>query len=132
MVNQEVAATLLETLGLQVTTVDNGSEALEAVKENFSSESTSEPFAVILMDCHMPMMDGYTATREIRQLDFEKADSIPIIAVTANAMPGDRVRCIEAGMTDYLSKPIDKMQLIDVMTTALNGRSDNFPELKAA
>ena len=68
----------------------------------------------------MPVMDGYDATREIRQLSDKRASEVPIIAVTANAMSGDRDRCLEVGMSDYISKPIDKPELIQAISTALN------------
>jgi signal transduction histidine kinase/CheY-like chemotaxis protein len=118
MINQEVAATMLEALDLQVTTVSNGSEAVQAMASCI--ETDGQPFALVLMDCHMPVMDGYDATREIRQLSDKRASEVPIIAVTANAMSGDRDRCLEVGMSDYISKPIDKPELIQAISTALN------------
>lgn len=101
-VNQMVLKGLLKKQGFDVSTADNGAQAVEWVKEN--------PVDAILMDCQMPIMDGFQATREIRQLP-EPAASVPIIAVTANAMSQDRERCLSAGMNDYTSKPIDARTL---------------------
>ena len=96
-INQEIARDLLEDAGLVVDTADNGAIAIEILR--------LKPYDAVLMDVQMPVMDGLTATREIRKIP--QFLSLPIIAMTANAMPQDRVRCIEAGMSDYLSKPID-------------------------
>jgi len=104
MVNQEVAKSLLELAGFTVTVARNGIEAL-----NYCQQYS---FQAILMDCQMPEMDGFTATKKIREAEHKsKRDPIPIIALTANAMQGDRERCIEVGMDDYLSKPFDSDQL---------------------
>jgi len=94
LVNQKVANTILQRLGCHVDCVVNGAEAVEAARQGVHN--------VILMDCQMPVMDGYEATRRIRSYDSQ----IPIIALTANAVKGDRELCLQAGMTDYLSKPI--------------------------
>jgi two-component system, sensor histidine kinase and response regulator len=102
-VNQKVARTMLERLGLQVEVVGNGREAVGAWK--------SGRFSAILMDCQMPELDGYEATREIRALEPE-GRHIPIVALTANAMKGDDVKCREAGMDDYLTKPLDRAKLV--------------------
>ena len=98
-VNQKVATVLLQRLGLKVKITSNGREAVEAV--------SNQKFDLILMDCHMPIMDGFEATVAIREIEARTNTYSPIIAVTALAMSGDRERCIAAGMDDYLSKPID-------------------------
>jgi CheY-like chemotaxis protein len=96
-VNQKIISLQLGRLGLNPTMANNGAEALEAIKK-----STPD---LILMDIQMPVMDGIQATQEIRK-DFDK-NQLPIIALTANALPGDRERYLEAGMNDYIPKPID-------------------------
>ncbi|CBL45815.1 sensor histidine kinase/response regulator [gamma proteobacterium HdN1] len=97
-VNQLVLKAALSKLGLETITANNGEEGIVAVIEN--------SLDVILMDCQMPIMDGFEATRRIRALNTDKA-GIPIIAITANAMSRDRDLCIEAGMNDYMSKPVN-------------------------
>jgi two-component system sensor histidine kinase/response regulator len=108
LVNQKLAVRMLERLGYQSDVVSNGDEALAA--------SEKETYAAIVMDCQMPVMDGYEATRRIREREQRVGTSsgrahIPIIALTANAMQGDRERCKAAGMDDYLSKPVKKDDL---------------------
>jgi CheY-like chemotaxis protein len=103
LVNQKLAVRMLERLGYQADIVSNGQEALTAFAR--------ETYAAIVMDCQMPMMDGYESTRRIRDQEQQSDSSrsrahIPIIALTANAMQGDRERCKAAGMDDYLSKPV--------------------------
>ncbi len=105
-VNMEVAICHMEKLGLHADMVANGLEAIEALGQiNYD---------VVLMDCQMPEMDGYGATGVIRSREGTKQHT-PIIAMTANAMTGDRERCLEAGMDDYLSKPIDAAELFAVL-----------------
>lgn len=107
-INQAVALGVLEDLGLHSDVAGNGIEALIAIKD----AADMAPYHLVLMDCQMPDMDGYEATRQIRQgRAGECALEIPIIAMTANAMKGDREKCLEAGMNDYLSKPIDNDDL---------------------
>lgn len=100
--NQYVITAYLRTAGHTVVTVANGAEAVAAVQQG--------GFDAVLMDVEMPEMDGLTATRAIRALDGEMA-AIPVLALTANAMSGDREHCLQAGMTDYLSKPIAVAEL---------------------
>ncbi|MDX2105511.1 MAG: PAS domain S-box protein [Candidatus Melainabacteria bacterium] len=101
-VNQQVVRIHLEEMGLDCNIVSTGVEVLEALRIH--------EYALILMDCQMPDMDGYRTTTLIRQNESSSGGHIPIIAMTANAMAGDRERCIAAGMDDYLSKPIDSQQ----------------------
>ncbi len=101
-VNQLLATTMLKKAGHRSDVASNGIEAIEAVR--------SRPYDLVLMDVQMPELDGFAATRRIRALP-EKTSTIPIIAMTANAMRGDRERCLQAGMNDYLSKPIDPVEM---------------------
>ena len=106
IVNQKIAAQVLFKAGCVLDVVENGKDAIEALE--------SKPYDVILMDCQMPVMDGFTATELIRA-SGELWNSTPIIAVTANAMSGDRERCLAAGMNDYLAKPIKPAKLVEVI-----------------
>lgn len=111
-VNQIVAEGMLEQLGLHPTTVTNGQEALD----HFAAQSWN----LILMDCEMPIMSGYEATRQIREIENDQGrHRTPIIALTANAMAGDRERCLSAGMDHFLSKPITGEALYQVITKTL-------------
>ena len=119
-INQQVAMEMLKDLGCFVQVAENGEQALEALK------STSEPFQLILMDCQMPVMDGYEASRIIRASKHPNIDpNIPIIALTANAMKGDEEKCIEAGMNDYMSKPIVNKMLRKGMEKWLSPKNEN-------
>lgn len=105
-VNQQVALEMLKNLGYNVTVAENGQQALNKL------EKTNMSFDLILMDCQMPIMDGYEASRRIRSSQANKFDpNIPIVALTANAMKGDMEKCVSAGMDGYLAKPIDVDQL---------------------
>lgn len=108
-VNVEVAKAMLESLGLEAHCARNGQEALNAVHEG--------GWDAVLMDCQMPVMDGFAATSEIRRHEREmgRARSLPVIAITANALQGDREACLAAGMDDYLSKPFTQQQLAAVI-----------------
>ncbi|MBD8532242.1 MULTISPECIES: response regulator [unclassified Massilia] len=108
-VNVEVAKAMLESLGLQAQVAQNGLEALEAVR--------SQTFEAVLMDCQMPVMDGFAATAAIRreEQDAGRPRMLPVIAITANALQGDREACLAAGMDDYLSKPFTQADLAGVV-----------------
>jgi CheY-like chemotaxis protein len=103
-VNQKVARRLLERHGCQVETAANGLEAIEAL--------AGSRYDLVLMDVQMPEMDGLAATEEIRRREAAQGGHVPIIAMTAHAMKGDRDRCLRAGMDDYISKPIDIQALL--------------------
>jgi len=113
IINQKVALKILEKAGYRAESVFNGLEVLAALEKN--------PYDLILMDVQMPEMDGLEATGAIRRKEKEKAGHIPIVAMTAHAMKGDRERCLEAGMDDYLSKPIQPKELIEVIERQLKG-----------
>ena len=119
--NQLVAEELLNIVGINVYLANNGKEALSAVeKTNYDA---------VLMDAQMPVMDGYEATRKIRKNpSFKK---LPIIAMTANALKGDREKCLAAGMNDYISKPIDPKQLYSVLKQWV-GKAVEVPLLKVS
>ena len=111
-VNQKVASILLRKLGYQVDVVDNGAEAVAALARR--------RYALVFMDVQMPVMDGYEAVRRIRGgSDGVLEPQVPIIALTAHAMKGDRQRCLDAGMDDYLAKPIDQKSLLGLLETYL-------------
>jgi two-component system sensor histidine kinase/response regulator len=99
--NQQVALELLRQAGMRVDVAENGAVAVDRVR--------IQPYDIVLMDLQMPVMDGLTATREIRRLPGR--GGLPIVAMTANAMAGDRERCLAAGMQDHVSKPIEPARL---------------------
>ncbi|GAW67238.1 signal protein [Geoanaerobacter pelophilus] len=113
-VNQDVVRHMLGRLGCTVQSVDNGAEALSAVRRG--------GFDLVFMDCQMPKMDGFTATRSIREWETGEGGHVPIVALTANAMTGDREICLAAGMDDYLSKPFAAEQLCAVLQRWLPGK----------
>ena len=104
-VNQSVIAAMLSSLGYEVSVVSDGAQAIH--------RANTECFAAILMDCRLPIIDGYEATRQIRQLTGGTA--LPIIALTANALQGDRETCLLAGMNDYLAKPFKRADLEQIL-----------------
>jgi two-component system sensor histidine kinase/response regulator len=114
VVNQLVAVAILESLGFTAEVAADGVEALQALART--------PFAAVLMDCHMPVMDGYAATKQIRQ-DQGDAQHTPVIAMTAGVVEGDRERCLAAGMDDYVSKPVSPKSLDGVLSRWLAGPS---------
>jgi two-component system sensor histidine kinase/response regulator len=106
-VNQKLLVRLLEKIGYSAEVTKNGIEALTALSQS--------EYAAVLMDCQMPEMNGFTTTEAIRHYDQEKGTHTPIIAVTAYERPGDRERCLVAGMDDYLAKPIKLKELQEAL-----------------
>jgi PAS domain S-box-containing protein len=107
-VNQKVACGSLKKMGLKVEVANNGQEALDMLVDN--------EYILILMDCQMPIMDGYDTTKNIRSGNYDIPIDIPIIAMTANAMEGDREFCLSVGMNDYISKPLSRDKLYDSLS----------------
>jgi len=101
--NQKLINILLQKMGMEVTLVGDGQAAVE--------KALSETYDLVLMDMQMPILDGYEATRRLR----DKGYKTPIVAITANAMVGDEEKCLEAGCEGYLSKPIDRAKLNEVI-----------------
>ncbi len=116
-VNQKVAQAMLKKMGLGADVVANGLEAVDALQTN--------PYDLVLMDCHMPEMDGFEATRVIRQ-EGSKAQNpgIPIIAMTAATMQGDREKCIQAGMNEFIAKPVQQKELEKILARWLAASKD--------
>ncbi|USD66897.1 response regulator [Vibrio sp. SCSIO 43136] len=118
-VNQMVVKTILERAGESVTIAENGQVAIDLLTKH-------QDFDLVLMDCQMPVLDGFEATRQIRQgAAGDLAKRIIIIAMTANAMTGDRELCLEAGMDDYLTKPVNKRRLYEVLNQWSNAANKN-------
>ncbi|MBN1394437.1 MAG: response regulator [Pirellulales bacterium] len=122
--NQRLIAFLLRRHGATVEVAENGQIAVEMASQ---ARKEGEPFDCILMDMQMPVLDGYGATHKLRQIGFQT----PIVALTAHAMRGDRERCLQAGCTDYLTKPIDRGQLLQVVSHYMEvstKRADDAPD----
>jgi two-component system sensor histidine kinase/response regulator len=113
--NLKVAVKMIERLGYRADVAGNGSEALDILSR--------VRYDAVLMDCQMPEMDGYEATREIRRIELDGA-RLPIIAMTAGAMAGDRERCLAAGMDDYISKPVKLHIVAAVLERWLAGEKE--------
>ena len=127
IVNQKVAKAMLKLLGCKTTSVMNGKEAVELLINQ------EKRFDIVLMDCQMPEMDGFTATKVIRQYEQSSGKAAhPIVALTANALTGDRERCLEAGMNDYLSKPFTMPILREIVASQLSRNDDSAAGSDAA
>ncbi len=114
-INQKIVRIMLQKAGCEVLAVDDGNMAVEAVQSN--------PFDLVLMDLHMPQLDGLQATRRIRDLT-SRVREVPIIALTASAFSDDRDRCLAAGMNDFITKPIKLDYLIEKCTYWANKGSE--------
>ena len=117
--NQKIAIAHLNKLGYAADVVANGREAINALR--------ARPYDLVLMDCQMPELDGYAATRLLRADTSALCSQVPIIALTANAIQGDKERCLEAGMSDYLSKPFKRDELQEVLAKWLHSTGSNDP-----
>ena len=116
-VNQTVAKRILEKRGYAVTIAQNGAEVLTLTQK--------ESFDIILMDCHMPILDGFEATQKLREHEKIRGSHLPIIALTANALKGDRETCLASGMDDFLPKPFKAEELIRIITKWTGSRDSN-------
>jgi two-component system sensor histidine kinase/response regulator len=116
IVNQRLAVRLLEKRGHGVVVAGTGAEAIELLE-------SKGPFDLVIMDVQMPDMGGLEATRAIRDAESQGQGHIPIIGVTAHALQGDRERCLEAGMDDYISKPFRASELFEAVEN-ISGKSD--------
>ncbi len=123
--NQRVICYFLEEAGLEVAVADNGHVACERALQ---AKAAAAPFNVILMDMQMPELDGYGATALLRNEGYTE----PIIAVTANAMTGDREKCLAAGCNEHLTKPVDRRQLLALLGRYLSVRQDDHPAAATA
>ena len=112
--NQEIATAILDEAGFTTDVAENGKVAIEMLKK-----SAPGYYKLILMDVQMPVMDGYTATRAIRELENQELASIPIIAMTANAFEEDRRQALKSGMNGHIAKPIDIEVLFDTLDHSL-------------
>ena len=124
-VNRKVAQRLLEKGGYTVTCVENGKEAVELLASGGFQE-----FAGVMMDVQMPVMDGLQATRKIRELEEGKSSHIPIVAMTAHAMESDRLRCLDAGMDAYISKPVRAQELLRTVRELTSAPRSQKPEVE--
>ncbi|PTN35042.1 response regulator [Desulfonatronum sp. SC1] len=119
-INRKSVVAILKKMGLTTSTAVNGKEAVEMI--------ATRRFDLVLMDCQMPIMDGYEATRWIREMEQDRnGGGIPIIALTANAMEGDREKCLAAGMTDYLAKPFAKKEFVAMLNRYLRPSLSGSP-----
>jgi signal transduction histidine kinase/CheY-like chemotaxis protein/HPt (histidine-containing phosphotransfer) domain-containing protein len=124
LVNQEVAMAMLQRMGISAKIASNGLDAVTALGQ--------ETFDLVLMDCHMPIMDGFEATQKIREREMSLSlPKLPIIALTANAILGDRENCIAKGMDDYLSKPFTLEQLHKILSQWLPTREQNNTSIQS-
>ncbi|MDJ0918941.1 MAG: response regulator [Woeseiaceae bacterium] len=127
LVNQEVASAMLKMLGCRITSAMNGKEAVELLIDQDQS------FDIVLMDCQMPEMDGFSATRAVREHERNTGKTTQsIVALTANALTGDRERCLEAGMNDYLSKPFTMPALREIIARQLGMASNDDRSVDAS
>ncbi len=121
-VNQQLAQLMLEAVGVSVDLVENGRAAVLAVSQAIER---GQPYDLVLMDCHMPEMDGFKATAALRAK--EMTPRLPIIALTANALEGDRERCLAAGMDDYIAKPFTQKEIATCLSRWLADKSEKVP-----
>ena len=125
-INREIVLTMLEPSLLEIDCAENGEQAVQMFKE------TPEKYEAIFMDVQMPEKDGYDATRCIRAMDFPKAKTIPIIAMTANVFREDIEKCLEAGMNGHIGKPLDFNEVLSTLSDHLTSRRTGATVKKTA
>lgn len=128
-INQELVRTMLENMGCTVVMVDNGLEAVDAITDS-PLDQMQKRYDLVLMDCQMPELDGFQATDKIRRWEASQSRKIPIIALTANAMAGDREKCLDAGMDDYLTKPFTQEALFAMCEKWISLETKSKPSLE--
>jgi len=122
LVNQEVASGMLVSRGYEVNIANNGAEAITSIMR--------ETYDIILMDVQMPVMNGYEASLKIREMERDSESHIRIIGLTANAMSGDREKCLQAGMDDYITKPVHMKDLINAIEKIKYEKENHMPQAK--
>jgi len=127
LVNQKIVVRMLEKRGHAVIVVENGKESVAAI-----ASQGERPFDLVLMDVQMPEMDGFEATAFIREREKSSGGHIPIIALTAHAMEGDRESCLEAGMDSYIAKPLKSDDLFAAIEMVINAQSEITREVRGA
>ncbi|MEZ9213570.1 response regulator, partial [Vibrio lentus] len=119
-VNQQVAKMMLKKLGLEVDIADNGEIGVEKFKTN--------DYVMIFMDCQMPVLDGFEATKQIRAIEEGSSKHIPIVALTANVVQRDKHLCFDVGMDEFLPKPVNQGKLREIVESFLSKESDSTKE----
>ncbi|KAL9096518.1 MAG: hypothetical protein Q9165_001515 [Trypethelium subeluteriae] len=127
LINQKIAVSFVEKLGFKCEAYSDGAQAVRALEH---AAHTNDPFHLVLMDVQMPVLDGYDATREIRRHPDATVRAVMVIAMTASAIRGDRERCLEAGMNNYLAKPVRANVLKQMLESYLSQESKSMPNLQ--
>lgn len=128
-INQKIAISFVEKLGFQCQAFNDGKQALDALRRR---SKEGRPYHLVLMDVQMPVLDGYDATRQIRRDPDPAVHDVLIIAMTASAIRGDKEKCLEAGMNDYLAKPVRAATLKNMLESYLNQSAESIPDLQLA
>ncbi|KAK1080366.1 Chk1 protein kinase [Friedmanniomyces endolithicus] len=127
LINQKIAINFVKRLGFRCEAFGDGQQAVDALGR---ASNDGKPFHLVLMDVQMPVLDGYNATREIRKHEDVNVREVLVIAMTASAIRGDRERCLEAGMNNYLAKPVRADMLKQMLESYLNQPAKAIPKLQ--